>query len=338
MESESKKKSLTISEVENPPIGVLIVNLGSPASPSIDDVHNYLKEFLSDPAVIQWPKIAWWPILNGIILPFRAPKSARLYQRVWSSKGSPLVATGEEMAQELQNKLGSKYKVVSAMRYGAPSLEQKLSVLANYGCREIFCLSLFPQFSLTTMGSVMTKVKKISAQYTPNPTISFLKNYSKNDLYINALKDKINKEGGIASDEILVVSFHGIPVSYVQKGDKYQFYCEETFQELTKALTLGKEQTILTYQSRFGPEEWLKPYTDKMIVQLAQQKKKVAVICPGFPVDCLETLDEINVELRHLYNENGGISFRYIPCLNTDPQWLEALAQFVLTRSENESN
>jgi ferrochelatase len=310
----------------------LLVNLGSPASPSIDDVHNYLKEFLSDPAVIQIPKATWWSILNGIILPIRAPKSAKMYQRVWTSKGSPLVATGEEIAHELQIKVGPTYKIVSAMRYGSPSLKNKIKELADHGCREIFCLSFFPQFSLTTMGSVMTKVKEITAQYTPNPSVCFLKNYSKNVLYIKALKEKIQSEGGIAADETLLVSFHGIPISYVLKGDKYQQYCEETFQELAKALSINKDQICITYQSRFGNEEWLKPYTDTTIIELAGQKKKVVVVCPGFPVDCLETLDEINVELRHLYNENGGISFRYIPCLNKDPIWLDALAQFILTR------
>lgn len=316
----------------NPPIGVLLVNLGSPASPSIDDVHNYLNEFLSDPAVIQIPKRKWWFILNGIILPIRAPKSALLYQRVWTPEGSPLVATGNKIAYSLQTKLNSQFKVVSAMRYGAPTLKDKIIELTNHGCREIFCLSFFPQYSLTTMGSVMNAVKAITKQYTSEPTICFLKNYSKNELYINALKHKVVTEGNLNEDEILVVSFHGIPKSYVQKGDKYPIYCEETYLALVTALALKKEQSIMTYQSRFGNEEWLMPYTDEVIIQLAEQKKKVVLFCPGFPVDCLETLDEINVELRHLYDSHGGISFRYIPCLNTDDTWLEALKQFILTR------
>lgn len=318
--------------MENPPIGVLLVNLGSPASPSIDDVHIYLNQFLSDPAVIQIPKRKWWFILNGIILPIRAPKSAQLYQRVWTSEGSPLVATGNKIASLLQNKLGSGYQVVSAMRYGTPSLLDQITELTDRGCREIFCLSFFPQFSLTTMGSVMDAIKNITKKYTTAPAICFLKNYSKNELYINALKQKILSEGKIAEDEILIVSFHGIPKSYVAKGDKYPVFCEETFQALSTALQLKKEQCLLAYQSRFGKEEWLKPYLDEMIVDLAEQGKKVVIICPGFPVDCLETLDEINVELRKLYNEHNGVSFRYIPCLNTDEIWLNALEQFVLSR------
>ena len=265
-------------------------------------------------------------------MPLRAPKSAQLYQRVWTPEGSPLVATGNKIASELQNKLGSSYKVVSAMRYGEPSLKNKINELAESGCKEIFCLSFFPQFSLTTMGSVIDKVKIITKQYSPEPTICFLKNYSKNELFINALKQKVITSGNLAEDEILVVSFHGIPKSYVVNGDKYPIYCDETYQELVKALELKKEQSIMTYQSRFGKEEWLMPYTDEIIKKFADQRKKVVLICPGFPVDCLETLDEINVELRHLYDENGGISFRYIPCLNTDELWLETLKQFVLNR------
>lgn len=309
-----------------------MVNLGSPASPSIDDVHNYLKEFLSDPAVIQVPKRKWWFILNGIVLPIRAPKSAALYQRVWTSEGSPLVATGNKIASQLQNMLGSNYKIVSAMRYGAPSLLEKINELTDAGCREIFCLSFFPQYSKTTMGSVIDAVKNISKLYVSEPNFCFLKNYSKNALYINALKNKIITEGNVQLDETLVVSFHGIPKSYVLKGDKYQQFCEETYSSLTVALNLKSDQSVLTYQSRFGDEEWLKPYTDEVIIQLANDKKKVAIICPGFPVDCLETLDEINVELRHVYDSHGGTQFRYIPCLNTDEIWLEALKQFILTR------
>jgi len=217
--------------------------------------------------------------------------------------------------------------ILSCMRYGSPSIEMKLEELTDANCNEIICLPMFPQFSKTTTGSIMAKLKKIKNEYGTAPEIKVLKDFSSDSRYIDALFTHLSKYYEKDSNEHLVLSFHGIPVSYVGRGDKYQLYCQETIALLIQRFQLNNDQYTITFQSRFGPDPWLKPYTDKKIEELSKSNIKVAVFCPGFLVDCLETLDEMGNEARMIYEKSRGPSFRVIPCLNDSPELINAMIE-----------
>ena len=310
-------------------IGLLLVNLGTPDSPSRADVRRYLKEFLSDPRVVEGSRIAWWLVLNGIILNTRPKKSSAAYQKIWTSDGSPLLYFTQRQRDALQQHLGTQVKVVMAMRYGNPSIAEGLDELKQAGCSRILLFPLYPQYSATTTGSVFDAVSNELQQWRWIPELRMINQYYDHPDYINALASSVRafqKENG--TPDKLLMSFHGLPRSYTEAGDPYAIQCEQTAALLGDALALETSRWLLTYQSRVGPREWLQPYTDETLKQLPGQGiKNIQVICPGFAVDCLETLEEIAMQNRDTFLAAGGEKYDYISCLNDNPAHIATLAK-----------
>lgn len=308
-------------------IGLLLVNLGTPDSPSKADVRRYLKEFLSDPRVVEGSRIAWWLVLNGIILNTRPKKSAAAYEKIWTREGSPLLYFTRRQADALQQKLGAQVKVVMAMRYGSPSISRGLDELKQAGCNKVLLFPLYPQYSATTTGSVFDALSHELQQWRWIPELRMINQYFDHPGYISALAESVRsyqQENG--PPEKLLMSFHGLPKSYIEAGDPYADQCEETARLLADALELDASQWQLSYQSRVGPKDWLQPYTDKALQQWADQGvKHIQVICPGFAVDCLETLEEIAMQNRELFLAAGGEHYQYIPCLNDSDAHIDML-------------
>lgn len=295
--------------------GILLVNLGTPDSPTPAAVKAYLAEFLSDPYVIQLSRLLWLPLLHGIILPLRSKRVAKSYQAIWSEQGSPLLAYSQRLTNKLADQLGDEYQVELAMRYGNPSLKSGLEKLTD--CETIRVIPLFPQFSHTTTTTIIEKVKTLcSAEQLSK--VSFIESYADHPAYIDALAEQITHQQTVRGpSQHLLVSFHGIPVSYVRKGDPYLNECKRTVAALTKQLKLEQGSYTLCFQSRFGPSKWLEPYLDKVLNNLVSRSvTSVEVICPGFAVDCLETIEEVNETYRELFEEAGGKRFTYITALN----------------------
>jgi ferrochelatase len=314
---------------------VLLVNLGTPDAPTAPAVRRYLKEFLADPRVVEIPRVVWWFILNALILPIRSSRSAEKYQLVWMKEGSPLKVWTERQAallRGLSGMRGRRYVVDYAMRYGNPSIASVLDRLAADGCERILVLPLYPQYSATTTASTWDAIATWAAKVRNVPAFRFVKDYHDDDDYIAALAGRIGAarmRDGTAADATskLVMSFHGIPQRSVKKGDPYQAQCLVTAGKLADKLGLLPEQWIATFQSRFGRAEWLRPYTVEVLEKLGAAKvANVHVCCPGFPADCLETLEEIAIEGRSSFVEAGGGQYHYIPCLDDEPRWIEALA------------
>lgn len=320
---------------ENCPVGVVLVNLGTPSEPSVSAVRRYLREFLSDKRVIELPFVIWFFILNCIILLTKPSKSLEAYEKVWSSEGSPLLANTKKQAEALEKKLsnsdGRNAVVRCAMRYGQPSIENVLDELTQSGIERIVILPMYPQYSGSTIGSVFDEVGNVLKTRRYVPTIQFISGYSGNEDYINCLAYSIrarwNQHG---KSERLVISFHGLPQSYVEKGDPYERQCRKDAELLAGNLGLGDDEWVICFQSRFGATPWLQPYTDVVLEELAMSGvESIDVICPGFAADCLETLEEVNMQYRELFLEKGGKAFQYIPCLNDNPCHIEALARLV---------
>lgn len=312
------------------PIGVLLVNVGSPDAPETAAVRRYLAEFLGDPAVVQAPRWLWLPLLHGVILPLRGPKSAELYKRVWTKEGSPLVAISLAQGRALQAELGAAYKVEVAMRYGRPTIASALERLSKAGCGELLLVPMFPQYSGTTSGTVVDEVRRQrAARGESEPRV--VSAFHDDPEYIAALADGVRL---LVDDQVdhYVFSFHGIPLRYVQAGDPYREHCERTANLLAKELGLARERWTQVYQSRFGREEWLRPYALEAIPEIARQHKRVVVVCPAFTTDCLETLDEVRRELGHVFHSAGGERWTFVPCLNDDPAWIRALGNLVRRR------
>ena len=314
---------------------VLLVNLGTPDEPTAPAVRRYLKEFLSDPRVVEIPRLIWWVILNALILPIRSGRSAAKYQMVWMKEGSPLKVWTARQALLLRGLTGMRgrtFTVDYAMRYGSPSIPDVLDRMHADGCDRILVLPLYPQYSGTTTASAVDAINAWSARVRDVPEIRLVRQYHDDDGYIAALASRIvaaREREGIAADPSvkLVMSFHGIPLRSVKNGDPYQTQCLVTAQLLAERLGLRPEQWIATFQSRFGRAEWLRPYTVEVLEELGRAKTaRVAICCPGFPADCLETLEEIAIEGKNSFIEAGGGSYHYLPCLNDDPRWVEALA------------
>lgn len=313
-------------------IGVLLVNLGTPEAPTKKALYPYLKDFLADPRVIEVSPLVWKVILNLFILPFRPKRSAELYKNVWTEHGSPLLLYTESQAkllqQELQRRLGDGVVCHFAMRIGSPSIEHGLLELERQGVTRLLVVPMFPQYSGTTTGSVFDGVTQELQRWRWIPEFRMMTHYHDDPGYIRALANSVRevwKRDGEA--EKLLISFHGIPKRYFLSGDPYFCECQKTARLLTEELGLGKERFIVSFQSLFGKEEWLRPYTEETVIALAKSGvKSLDVICPGFSVDCLETIDEINREIRHVYEEHGGGNFRYIPCLNDRADFIESLA------------
>ena len=315
------------------PTGVLLTNLGTPESPSVADVRRYLKQFLSDPRVVSAPRLLWWPLLNLVILNTRPKKSAAAYRKIWTKQGSPLMTISREQAAVLQEVLGEDgaYRVELAMRYGEPSVEKGLQSLQRQGIEKVIVFPLYPQFSHTTTSSTMDAVEAAQRQSTASVRTRLIKHYYEHPDYIAALADSVLEhweENGRA--EKLVMSFHGIPREYADAGDPYPEECRHTAELLADALELSDQEWVLTFQSRLGPKEWLQPYTDKTLESLARSgTRSVQIMCPGFSADCLETLEEIQIENRDIFLGAGGEEYTYIPCLNTRPDHINLMASLV---------
>jgi ferrochelatase len=312
---------------------IVLVNLGTPDAPTRAAVKRYLREFLSDPRVVEIPRALWWFILNLLILPFRSGKSAAKYASIWTRDGSPLKVHTQKQAMLLRGALGERghegVKVVMAMRYGAPSLPEVLDALKAEHVERIAILPAYPQYSGTTTGSINDAVFAHYARVRNVPELRMVKNYHDHEGYIDALRDSVlaHWDANGRGDK-LVISFHGVPKRTLMLGDPYHCECHKTARLLAAKLHLKPEQYIVTFQSRFGKAEWLQPYTAPTLQQLARDGvSSVDVICPGFTSDCLETLEEIAMEARHEFEAAGGKQFHYIPCLNEMPEWIAGLAE-----------
>ncbi len=318
-----------------PKVGILLTNLGTPDAPTPSALRRYLKEFLSDPRVVELPRWKWWPILNLIVLNTRPKASAKLYQTVWTNEGSPLLTITRQQAAgvgaQLRARLGSPFAVAIGMRYGNPAIRAGLDELRQQGCRRILVLPLYPQYSASTTGSTFDAVTQELSTWRWVPELRTIHKYHDDPGYIGALADSIRelwKKDG--APEKLLFSFHGIPQRYFDGGDPYPCECQKTARRVSEAMGLSKDRYIVAFQSLFGREEWIKPYTASTVEAMGKAGvKSLDVICPGFSADCLETLEEIDGENRQIFMAAGGESFRYIPALNSRPDHVRALADVI---------
>ncbi len=316
------------------PIGVLLLQTGTPGEPTPGAVRAYLKRFLGDPRVIEAPRLLWWFILHGIILPFRSPKSAAKYRSIWDPEtGSPLLHYTRVQAERLGGLLGSGFVVRYAMRYSEPFLPDTIHELTRNGVDRILLFPMYPQYSATTTASVLDEVWRTFQSMRAVPSVRVVPPFYAHPAYIDAQSRRIALalEGRGEAVDSLLLSFHGIPKAYAERGDPYPGQCEETFRLLREKLPLPADRVRLTFQSRFGRQEWLTPYTDETLMELARGGCRHAwIAAPGFPADCLETLEELGKENAHLFQEAGGTQLTAIPCLNDFEPWLEAMKKMVL--------
>jgi len=311
--------------------GILVANLGTPETPQASSVARFLREFLSDPRVVDLPRWLWLPLLYLVIVPLRSRRSAAAYRSIWWEEGSPLLVLSLRLVEKLKQRLRADATVIAGMRYGKPSIAVALEELRDGGAEELLVLPLYPQFSGTTTASIFDSVNASLRALNWQPKLVCIEDYYRHAGWISAVAESIRAfrmEHGEADK--LVFSMHGIPQRYVQKGDPYEQQCRESVSAIAHAAGLSDEQWMLSYQSRVGREPWLQPYTDKSLEALAKTGvEHVQVICPGFAVDCLETLEEIAVENRELFEEAGGKKLEYIPALNDSDAHVEALVSLV---------
>jgi len=317
-------------------VGILLTNLGTPDAPTTKALRAYLKEFLWDPRVVEQPRWLWWLALNGVILNLRPAKSAEAYRKVWTDEGSPLLAISKKQRHKLdlvlREKLGDHVHVELAMRYGNPSIESALEALRNKNCSKIIVLPLYPQYSATTTASTFDAVADVLKTWRRIPGLQLIDSYYDHPAYIQALTQSVQKYWQQHGEpERLLMSYHGIPERYVNSGDPYSCHCHKTAALLREQLGLGEDRAYLTFQSRFGREPWLQPYTDATLKAWGEEGvSSVDVICPGFSADCLETIEEVAMENRDYFLEAGGQQYRYIPALNDDDAHIEALSQIIM--------
>lgn len=313
---------------------ILLVNLGTPSAPAPGPVRAYLREFLSDPRVVEIPRIAWWPILHGVILRTRPRQSAAKYAAIWTEAGSPLLVNSQLQASLLRGYLGERgidADVHLAMRYGEPSIADVLQTLAQTHTERVLILPLYPQYSATTTASALDRVFEVLKRTRNLPEVRWVKDFHDHPGYIAALAQSVLehwKRHGRAQERRgkLVMSFHGVPKRTLLLGDPYHCQCQKTARLLAEALKLGPDDYVVTFQSRFGRAEWLQPYTAPTLAALARGgAESVDIMCPGFPADCLETLEEIAIEGRGTFLQAGGREYRYIPCVNGSPAFIHAL-------------
>lgn len=312
-------------------VGILLVNLGTPDAPTAPALRRYLAEFLSDPRVVEIPRLAWLPILHGIILNTRPAKSAAKYATVWMPEGSPLAVWTARQAGALQADLtarGHRLIVRPAMRYGQPSIPSVLDAMRAEGVTRVLVLPLYPQYASATTASVGDKVNEWAHDARRVPEMRFVGEYHDDPGYIGALAARVQEHwASHGRAERLVLSFHGVPHRTLLLGDPYHCQCHKTARLLGERLGMGRDELMITFQSRFGKARWLEPYTEPTLRELAAKGvKRVDVMCPGFVSDCLETLEEIAEEAHEAFLEAGGEAFRYIDCLNARPDWISALA------------
>ena len=324
-------------------IGVLLAQIGTPDAPTAKALRPYLRQFLSDRRVIDYPPILWQPLLRGIILRVRPRKSARLYARIWTDEGSPLLVHSKAQVDALQERLGPQYLVLLGMTYGNPSIQRAMSEFERNGIERVFVLPMFPQYSSTTTACIYDAVYKAAAGAMPYwntrlkrtmPALHFIAPFYDHGGYIAALKRLLLREIAAlpAPPDKFVITFHGIPDRYIQSGDPYREHCERTAELLADAMAWRDDQWTLSFQSRFGPEAWMQPYTEDVLEDLHRRGiRRPLVFAPGFVTDCLETLDELGNEGREQFADGGGSPdlFRLAPCLNANPHFMDALAEIV---------
>lgn len=318
-----------------PGIGVLLVNLGTPEAPTAAALRPYLKQFLSDPRVVEIPRWIWWLILNGIVLNTRPRQSAEKYATVWTPAGSPLKVYTAEQATLLAATLdrrGCPVRVEWAMRYGEPSVARGMDALRAAGCDRLLVLPMYPQYAASTTASTYDAVFDVLRQTRNTPALRLIKHFHDYPPYIAALAASVREHWAVHGEpDRLIMSFHGLPRFSLDRGDPYHCECQKTGRLLAEALGLAKDRYRVTFQSRFGRAEWLKPYTMETMAELGRDKvRRVDTICPGFTADCLETLEEIALENKSAFLEAGGSEFHYIPCLNGRADFIDALASLVV--------
>jgi ferrochelatase len=319
----------------NDTAAVLLVNTGTPEAPSSGSVRSFLRRFLSDPRVIELPRVLWLPLLYGVILPLRAPRSAHKYQQIWQTEGSPLLINSSKLTEALQRELISlrgQIRVEQAFLYSKPSVHIQLDRLRDAGIRRVMVLPLFPQSSGSTTGAVYDQVFDALASWRALPHLRFIASYQAEPDYIGALAASLKDHRrlhGLSGH--LLMSFHGIPLSYVTRGDRYADECRQTASLLAAAVNLEAHEWSLTFQSRFGANRWLTPATDRTLAELPRRGvRSVTVMCPGFAADCLETLEEIALTGREIFMRSGGERFDYVPALNARSDHAAALAQLIV--------
>ncbi|EFE53678.1 ferrochelatase [Providencia rettgeri DSM 1131] len=310
--------------------GILLANLGTPDAPTTSAVKRYLAEFLSDKRVIDVPRLIWKPILHGAILPLRSSKVAKLYQSIWLDGGSPLLVYSLRQKQKLAELLPN-IAVEIGMSYGSPSIKSAVDSLLDQGVTDLVVLPLYPQYSCTTTAAVYDALTRAFESRRTIPSVQFIRSYATHPAYIQALVASIEESFALHGEpDRLILSFHGIPQRYCDTGDIYQQECEKTAEALREALNYPSDKVMLTYQSRFGREPWLMPYMDKTMHELPSKGvKSVQVICPGFSVDCLETLEEISEQNKEFFMSSGGNKYNYIPALNDNPNSIHMINSII---------
>ena len=316
--------------------GVLLINLGTPDAPTPQAVRVYLREFLSDPRVVEIPHVIWWIILNVFVLPLRPKASAARYAQIWMPEGSPLKVYTERQTRLLQGYLGERLStrltVDYAMRYGTPSISQQIAALKARGCERVLLLPLYPQYSASTTATAFDEAFRVLATLRDQPEIRTVRDFHDDPGYISALAQFVQRAWAKQGrPEMLVMSFHGVPQRTADLGDPYQRQCLATGRLLASELGLDESQWTLAFQSRFGRAQWLQPYTAEVLATLGRRKLgRIDVMCPGFVCDCLETLEEIAIEGRQIYTEAGGRELNYLPCLNDSHEWIAALTDIAV--------
>jgi len=311
--------------------GILLTNLGTPDAPETGALRQYLKQFLSDPRIVEMPRLLWWPILYGFILPIRPQRSAQAYAKVWTQDGSPLLHIAKQQAQAVQAYFQDRAVVALGMRYGNPSIDSALEQLKAANVDKLIVLPLYPQYSAAATASTFDAVSKKLASWRWIPELHFLNHYHDNPLYISALAASVQSYWQThGKGEKVLFSFHGIPKSTMLAGDPYYCQCLKTSRLLAEALGLVENDWETVFQSRFGKQEWLKPYADRRLAELGASKMtRVDVLCPGFSADCLETLEEIAISFKGVFQQAGGGEFHYIPALNNDSAHIEMMNQIL---------
>ena len=323
-----------------PKDGLLLINLGTPSEPTPSAVRTYLREFLSDPYVVEIPRVIWWFILNGIILPKRGKDAAARYASIWTKEGSPLRVHTVAQSRFVQGYLGEQGRtgnnsivVDYAMRYGAPSIRSQLSVFKEKNVSRLVLLPLYPQYAKSSTGTVINAVHEAMKALNYQPDVRTVEHFYDDPAYIEALANSVREfQMRTASrPDVLVMSFHGVPQYTIDRGEPYHAHCLKTGELLAQALGLNEQQYRICFQSRFGRAQWIKPYTTDVLTKLGKQKtSRIDVICPGFVSDCLETLEEIAIEGKQIFSKAGGGEYNYISCLNERHDWLKALTALTL--------
>lgn len=314
-------------------VGVVLLQLGTPDAPTTSALRRYLAEFLSDPRVIELPRLLWWPILHGIILRVRPRKSAALYRKVWLSGGSPLAVTSAAQAAGLASRLKTRFGVTIpvevGMRYGRPSVTDAVDALRKRGVDRILAFPMYPQYAGATTGSSLERLFDDAGGRRVVPSIRVVPPYYDDPLYIGALaataRETLDRLS--ARPDRILLSFHGIPKRYANSGDPYPAHCEASARAFAAAIGFAGVPVTLAFQSRFGREEWLQPYLDERLPEYGRAGERIAVACPGFTADCLETIEEIGIRGKEQFMAAGGLQFTRIPCLNDHPTWLDAMTE-----------